>query len=220
MSKGGSTEVEETSAQKELATYAAQSMADYEKRWLPVQQNLIAQAEEMGKADSSVRNRAEGRVAADTSARFGAAEGALEKTMSNNGTFGSSRSKLAITGLGDDAAKSKGLGITMADQQVDDAYTQALGSLAATGRGERVSVGDSLSQQASTSARQATTDAEAALTERAGRAQVVGQLAGYGLQSGMGKFGQGGGFTGTNDFSGVNGGNAMNTFLTRGSGGD
>jgi len=219
MSKGGG-EVEETPQQRALAEFASNQMFDYEKRWLPVQKNLIAQAEEMGKADSSVRNRAEGRAAADTSARFGAAEGALERQLSNNGTFGSSRSKLAITGLGDDAAKSKGLGITMADQQVDDAYTQALGSLAATGRGERAAVGDSLAQQASTSARQATADAEAALTERAGQAQVVGQLAGFGLQSGMGKFGQGGGFTGTNDFSGVNGSNAMNTFLTRGSGGD
>jgi hypothetical protein len=207
---GGNSEVEETPQQRALAEYASNQMFDYEKRWLPVQKNLIAQAEEMGKADSSVRNRAEGRAAADTSARFGAAEGALEKQLSNNGTFGSSRSKLAITGLGDDAAKSKGLGITMADQQVDDAYTQALGSLAATGRGERAAVGDSLAQQATTSARQATADAEA---------QVVGQLAGFGLQSGMGKFGQGG-FTGTNDFSGVNGSNAMNTFLTRGSGGD
>lgn len=219
MSKGGS-EVEETPQQVALAQYASDQMFDYEKRWLPVQKSLIEQAQEMGKADSSVRNRAEGRVAADTSARFGAAEGALEKTLSNNGTFGSSRSKLAITGLGDDAAKSKGLGITMADQQVDDAYTQALSALAATGRGERAAVGDSLSQQASTSARQATADAEAALTERAGQAQTVGQLAGFGLQSSMGKFGQNTGFTGTNDFSGVNGGNAMNKFLTSGSGGD
>jgi hypothetical protein len=130
MSKGGST-VEETPQQVALAQYASDQMFDYEKRWLPVQKNLIAQAQDMGKADSAVRNRAEGRVAADSTAQFGAAEGALEKTLANNGVMGSSRSKLAITGLGDDAAKSKGLGITMADQQVDDAYTQALGALAA-----------------------------------------------------------------------------------------
>lgn len=219
MSKGGSQQVEETTAQKELATYAAQQMEDYERRWLPVQKNLIAQALDMGKSDSAVRARAEGRTTADSAAQFGAAQGALEKTLSNNGVMGSSKSKLAITGLGDDAAKSRGLGITLADQQVDDAYTQALGALAATGRGERAAVGDSLGQQATTSARQATADAEAALAERTGQAKLVGQLAGYGVQSNMGKFGQSG-FTGTNDFSGVNGGNAMGKFMTLGSGGD
>jgi hypothetical protein len=143
----------------------------------------------------------------------------LQKTLANNGVMGSSRSKLAVSGLGDDAAKSKGLGITMADQQVDDAYTQALGALAATGRGERASVGDSLAQQATTSARQATADAQVSLAEREGNARTVGTLAGFGLQSGMSKFGQGG-VGSTNDFSGVNGGNAMNKFLTLGSGGD
>lgn len=218
MSKGGST-VEETPQQVALAQYASDQMFDYEKRWLPVQKNLIAQAQDMGKADSAVRNRAEGRVAADSTAQFGAAEGALEKTLANNGVLGSSRSKLAITGLGDDAAKSKGLGITMADQQVDDAYTQALGALAATGRGERAAVGNALNDQASSSARQATADAEAALADRAGKAQMVGQLAGFGLQSGMSNFGKSGVGT-TNDFSGVNGGNAMDKFMTLGSGGD
>lgn len=216
---GGSSEVEETPQQRALAEYASNQMFDYEKRWLPVQKNLIAQAQEMGKADSSVRARSEGRVAADSAATFGAAEGALEKTLANNGVMGSSRSKLAIGGLADDAAKSKGLGITMADQQVDDAYTQALSALAATGRGERAAVGDSLAQQATTSARQATADAEASLAERAGTARTVGTLAGFGLQSGMSKFGQGG-VGSTNDFSGVNGGNAMSKFMTLGSGGD
>jgi hypothetical protein len=218
MSKGGDA-VEETPQQVALAQYASDQMFDYEKRWLPVQKNLMAQAQDMGKADSAVRNRAEGRVAADSTAQFGAAEGALEKTLANNGVMGSSRSKLAITGLGDDAAKSKGLGITMADQQVDDAYTQALGALAATGRGERAAVGNALNEQASSSARQATADAETALADRAGKAQTVGQLAGFGLQAGMSSFGKGGVGT-TNDFSGVNGGNAMNKFMTLGSGGD
>lgn len=218
MSKGGG-QVEETSQQRALADYASKQLTDYKNRWLPVQKNLIAQAQEMGKADSAVRNRAEGRVAADTGTQFSAAESGLEKSLSNNGVMGSSKSKLAITGLGDDQAKSKGLGITMADQQVDDAYTQALGALAATGRGERAAVGDSLTQQATSSARQATADAEASLAERAGNARVVGQLAGFGLQSGMASFGKGG-VGSTNDFSGVNGGNAMDKFMTLGSGGD
>jgi hypothetical protein len=216
---GKGNQVEQTADQIALAKYASDEMFDYQKRWLPVQKSLIAQAQDMGKEGSSARARVEGRVATDSAAQFGAAEGALEKTMSNNGTFGSSRSKLAITGLADDASRSKGLGLTMADQQVDDAYTEALGALAATGRGERAAVGNALGQQAAMSGRQAEADANAALQERAGNAKIVGQLAGYGLQSGMSGFGKGG-VGATNDFSGVNGSNAMDKFMTLGSGGD
>lgn len=219
MSKGGN-QVQETSQQRELATYAAQQYADYKQRWLPVQQNLAAQIQAMGKPDSSVRMRAEGRSSTDTAAKFDQAQGALEKTLANNVNLGSSRAKLAITGLGEDAAKSRGLGITMADQQVDDAYTEALSSLAATGRGERQAVGNSLTRQASTSAQQAEVDAEMALQNRAGNAKVAGQALGLGLQQGMQKFGTGGGVGRTNDFSGVNGGNAMDMFTRFGSGGD
>lgn len=189
MSGKGSNQVEETSQQRALADYASQQWGDYKKRWLPLQQNLATQIQEMGKPDSSIRQQAEGRASTDTAARFGQAQGALEKTLANNVGLGSSRAKLAITGLGDDAAKSTGLGITAADQQVDDAYTQALGALAATGRGERQAVGNGLSQQAENSGRQAAADAQASLEDRQGNAQVAGQVVGFGLQRGMKGFG-------------------------------
>jgi hypothetical protein len=186
---GKKNEVKETSQQRALADYAAAQWADYKQRWLPVHENLAAQIQEMGKSDSSVRGRALGRASTDTAIKFDQAQGALEKAMANNVNLGSSRSKLAITGLADDKAKSSGLGATMASQQVDDAYTEALGALAATGRGERQAVGNSLARQAETSAQQAAADAEMALQNRAGNAQMVGEVAGLGLQQGMGRFG-------------------------------
>lgn len=182
MSKQGSNQVEETSQQRALAQYAQQQYADYKTRWLPVQQNLAKQVQAMGADDSSVRMRAEGRTSTDTAAKFGQAQGALEKGLANNVNIGSSRSKLAISGMGEDSAKSTGLGITMADQQVDDAYTQALGSLAAAGRGERQAVGNSLESQATSSAAQAQSDADAALSARTGNARLAGQVVGFGLQ--------------------------------------
>ncbi len=221
MGKKGSNQVEETSQQRALAEYARQQYADYKQRWLPVQKNLAAQIQEMGKDDGRVRVRAEVRASTDTAARFNQAEGVLEKSLANNANLGSSRSKLAITGMGEGQAKSTGLGITLADQQIDDAYTEGLGALAAIGRGERQAVGNSLARQADTSARQAEADAEMALQERAGNARTIGQFAGLGLQQGLGKLGAGGApYNGTNDFSGVNGGNAMDRFLRAGSGGD
>lgn len=215
-----SNQVQETAQQRALADYATAQYADYQKRWLPVQKNLASQIQEMGEAGSRVRDAAKGRSSTDTAAKFGQAQGVLEQKLANGVGLGSSRSKLAITGMGEDAAKSTGLGITLADQQVDDAYTEGLGALAATGRGERQAVGNALADQATSSARQAENDAEYALAARAGNAKIAGQAVGLGMQQGMRNFGTSDAYTGTNDFAGVNGGNAMDTFFRAGSGGD
>lgn len=184
MSKGGS-KVEETPQQRALAEHAVRQLDDYKTRWLPVQQRLAQQVQEMGKADSSARRIAEGRSTTDTAVKFAGAQGALEKSLANTAGLGSSRAKLAITGMGEDKATATGLGMTAANQQIDDAYVEALGALAATGRGERAQVGGAMSRQAAASGRQAEADAEAALTSRMGNARVVGQVAGYGLQRWM-----------------------------------
>ena len=73
----------------------------------------------------------------------------------------------------------------MSDQMLDDAYIQGLGSLAAIGRGERASVGQSLSAQAQQSGAQAQADASASLMEQQGNAALGAQLAGFGLQQGL-----------------------------------
>lgn len=183
MSKGGN-QVRETSQQRASAEHAALLFADYKKRWLPVQQRLAQQTAEMGKPDSAARKMAAGRASTDTAIQFGKAQAGLEKGLTNVGAApGSGRFNLGVTGMGTDQAKATGMGTVAADQQIDDAYTQALASLAATGRGERAEVTDSLSQQAAMSGRQAQADAEASLATRAAGMNLAGQFAGYGLQS-------------------------------------
>lgn len=184
---GGKTgNVAETPQQRAMAQHALDLYADWKQRWLPVQQNLASQIQKMGKEGSFARESATGRAAIDTSLQFSKAEGALEKSMSNTGaSVGSSKFNLGVSGLGEDKAKSRGLGVSTADQMIDDAYVQGLGALTAIGRGEKAMVSDSLGASAAQSARQASADASAALTERAGNAQVIGQLAGYGLQRWM-----------------------------------
>ncbi|MEY4429535.1 MAG: hypothetical protein RLZZ182_2224 [Pseudomonadota bacterium] len=191
MGKKGN-QVQETSQQRALADYASAQMADYKARWLPVQQNLAAQIKEMGVDGSRAEVRAEGRASNDAAASFGKAEGVMERALAKNVNLGSSRAKLAITGQADDEATSRGLGVTMADQQIDDAYTEGLSALAAAGRGERQAVGNSLMRQAESSGRQAAADAEASLMARAGNARVAGQAVGLGLQQGLGSLGSGG----------------------------
>jgi hypothetical protein len=181
---------QETSQERALAEHAQLQMNDYRQRWLPVQKKLAAQIEQMGEPNSAARRLAAGKASTDTAMSFDKAGGALERGMSNTGVLpGSSRANLAITGLGTDAAASTGLGHMMSEQQIDDAYTQGLGALTALGRGERASVGSSMTNMAKQSATQAAADAQASLMNRQGEYQIAGQVVGFGLQQGMSRVG-------------------------------
>ena len=181
-----SGQVQETPAQRALAEHAVNQLQDYKQRWLPVQQKLARQIEEQGAPDSAARRLAAGKSSTDTAIAFEKAGKGLEASLSNAGVGpGSSRANLALTGLDTDTAASKAAGGLMSDQMLDDAYIQGLGSLAAIGRGERASVGQSLSAQAQQSGAQAQADASASLMEQQGNAALGAQLAGFGLQQGL-----------------------------------
>jgi hypothetical protein len=159
VSKGGS-EVKETSQQRAMTEFAVNQLQDYTKRWLPLQKRLAAQTMESGAAGSAARKSAAGRSNVDTQIAFAEAEGALEKRLAGTGR----NPAAAMTGMSDNKATSRGMGRVAADQSVDDAYTETLAALAATGRGERAAVGDSLSTAIG---------------------QVAGGLAGFGLYAAM-----------------------------------
>jgi hypothetical protein len=199
---GGGNKVEETAAQKAMMTFAVNQFADYKQRWLPVQKHLADTIIKSGAPDSAARDLARGKTSTDNAIAFSRSAGVLEKSLANAGAApGSSRANLAVTGMGEDQARSGGLGLMVADQQIDDAYTQGLAALTQIGRGERAGVANSLADQARTSAGQAAADAQASLNERAGYAEMAGQFAGYGLQQAMktpvigtDKLGKGGGY--------------------------
>lgn len=187
MSKGGGGKVEETSQQRAMADFAMNQLRDYKQRWLPVQKQLAAQIQTMGEKGSAARTAATGKASNDTAMQFAQAQGALEKSLTNQRVgMNSSRAKLAMAGMGADKATSTGMSTMIADQQIDDAYMSGLTALTAIGRGERGQVADSLASQARQSGRQAAADAEASMLQRAGNAQMAGQLVGYGLGAAMG----------------------------------
>ena len=207
-----------------MAEHGWNQLQDYKQRWLPVQHRLAQTIQADGAEGSAARRAATGRSSTDTAMAFDKAQGAMEKSISNNvvGGIGSSRGKLGITGMGDDQATSGSLGRMMSEQAVDDAYTQGLGALVSLGRGESAQVSNSMSQQAASSAAQARADAEASAMAREGNAAMFGQVAGFGMQQGLKQLPNmnANSYTGTNDFKGVNGGNAMSTFMQFGRGGD
>lgn len=180
MSKGGS-EIKETAQQRAMADFAGNQLQDYTKRWLPLQKRLAAQTMESGAAGSAARKSAAGRANVDTQIAFAGAGNTLEKKLAGSGR----NPATALTGLSDSAATSRGMGQVTADQSVDDAYTETLAALAATGRGERAAVGDSLSRQAGMSGQQAAMDAETALAKEGAVGELAGQFAGYGLRAAM-----------------------------------
>ena len=182
----GPKEQQETSAQKALADHAQNLLQDYRTRWLPVQQRLASTIEAEGKPDSAARKLAAGKSSTDVAMQFDNAGAGLEKSLSNAGVLpGSSRANLAVTGMGTDQAGSTGIGHLMSDQAVDDAYTQGLGALTMLGRGERASVGSSLSTEAANSSTQAAADANASMMSREGLGGLAGSVAGFGLQQGL-----------------------------------
>jgi hypothetical protein len=180
VSKGGS-EVKETSQQRAMTEFAVNQLQDYTKRWLPLQKRLAAQTVESGAAGSAARKSATGRSNVDTQIAFAGAGEGLEKKLAGTGrNLGA-----AMTGMADNAATSRGMGQVTANQSVDDAYTETLAALAATGRGERAGVGNSLSRQAAISGDQAAADAQSALAKETAIGETAGSLAGYGLQAAM-----------------------------------
>ncbi len=180
----------ETTQQRAQAQHAMDQLQDYKKRWAPVQAKLAETIEAQGEKGSAARRLAEGKASTDVAMNFDKANSALEKSLSNSGVSpGSSRSNLATTGLGTDQATSGGLAHLMSDQQMDDAYTQGLGALMSLGRGERATVGSSMTNMAKASAEQAQADAQASMMNRAGEAQIAGQVIGFGVQQGASKLG-------------------------------
>jgi len=180
VSKGGS-EIKETAQQRAMADFAVNQLQDYTKRWLPLQKRLAAQTVESGAAGSAARKSATGRSNVDTQIAFAGAGEGLEKKLAGTGrNLGA-----AMTGMADNAATSRGMGQVTANQSVDDAYTETLAALAATGRGERAGVGNSLSRQAAISGDQAAADAQSALAKETAIGETAGSLAGYGLQAAM-----------------------------------
>lgn len=179
---GGGDSAKETPAQRAMAEHANNLMADYQKRWAPVQQRMIETTQTMGLEGSSAREAATGRASADVEARFGQAGQKLQAGLAATGAgVGSSKGKLALGGLSLDKAAAKGQNVSLSDQAVTSAYMQGLSSIAAMGRGERAQVNTGLADQANMSARQAAQDADISLQNRMGNAQLAGRAVGLGF---------------------------------------
>lgn len=177
--------VKETPQEKALAEVAMKQLADYRQRWSPLQRQLASRITSSGAPDSRERRQAAGKAVVDNTVAFGDAERQITAATAAATGLGSSRTKLAVTGMADDKATSRALGLAGADQAADDAYMEGLGMLTAMGRGERTGAVQGMADIAARSSRQAADDAASSLRRRAGNAQLVGQAVGFGLAGGF-----------------------------------
>ena len=175
----------QTAAQRAQADVAVQQLQDFRQRWMPVQRQLADTITQAGGRESAERKQAQGMATTDSAAQFSDAQTKLREGSEAQGLAGSSKQKLAMAGLGDDAAISSGMGVAGADQRIDDAYVQGLGQVMALGRGEKATAVQGMGQMARMSGAQAAGDAAAALQRRAGTAQVAGQALGMGLSGAL-----------------------------------
>lgn len=170
----------ETPQQRTMMQLALHKVQDYKQRWLPLQKNLAQHIADMAPADSQARREAKGIATTNTEAQFADAREGLESGLARSGGLGSSKAKLAIAGMGEDEATSMGLGLTGADQRIDDAYVAGLNTIMAIGQGQEGAAIRGTAQEAAMSGRQAAADASMALERRMGNAQLVGQFVGMG----------------------------------------
>lgn len=181
--------VKQTPQQRAQAEVAIQQLQDFRQRWQPLQKQLAQTIVDAGQRGSFQREQARGMAATDTAAEFGRAQQKMREGTEAAGLGGSSKQKLGIAGLGDDAATSAGFGVAGADQRIDEGYVQGLGQLMALGRGEKAGAIQGMGDMARMSGQQAASDAQMALANRAGQAQVAGQALGIGLSTAMGPSG-------------------------------
>jgi hypothetical protein len=184
MSKGG---VEESPQEAAMREHAVNLMQDYKLRWLPVQQKLIGDIKAEGAEGSVARKMAAGKASTDAAIAAEQTQGAVEKSLTNMGAGpASSRFKLGLGDIEENAAHGSAMGGLIADEQITDAYTRGLGAITALGRGEREQVGTGMEKQAAMGAQQAQETAQVQSQQAAGVAGLLGSAAGYGLQQGIG----------------------------------
>ena len=182
-----SGEIKETAQQKALADIGMQQVQDFKQRWAPKIKQLSEGVVAAGAPGSFERRRAAAMGLTDTAARFAGANEKLDKSAAQAGVLGSSKNKLAITGMGGDQATSAAHSAVAADQSADNNYVAGLQRVTALARGEKANALNGLAQSAASSGRQAAADAEISLQNRIGEAAFAGKLIGgaAGLYQGM-----------------------------------
>lgn len=180
MAKGGDGP-QETEADRAVAQVAKERVADWRTRWRPQQQQLAAQVDATGAADSFERRRSAGAVTADADVAFADVSKKALSASAQAGTLGSSGQKLGIGTMANDQASTVGLATNQSDLNVDAAHKVGLAGVVARGQGKEARADLGLTSMAQMERAQADDAAQASLERDMGNATLIGKAAGVGL---------------------------------------
>jgi len=181
VSSSNSGTVPETAAEKAVSDLAMARFRDYKARWAPLQARLASTVEAMGKEGSPEREKLKTAQAADATVAFDqASDQAAARDTAAGINRNSSAAKLRQAGMRTDRAASIGIGGSISDQMIDDAYVGGLQELMHIGRGEQANATKGIGDSARIAAGIAQNDAAISAQQRAANAEGAGTVVGIG----------------------------------------
>lgn len=168
--------VQETPLQQSQAKVASQQWADYQKRWVPVQNYYINRTQQN---QAGRKAMAEGGLNTDVQQQYSKAGDRLTSSLESRGAgIGSSKDIFANAGLSLDKAAAQGSGRSAADIAVQRQYESGLQDIVSMGRGQKATSNQALEQIADLSGERATANAQISEQNAAGLGQAVGTVVG------------------------------------------
>ncbi len=173
----------ETESAKWLAKISKDAMANYEKKYYPLERQ---HAMDMKNNYASREDRLTDDAGVATEMAFGRDEPQVQLGMANAGVDPSSgRGLSTISGRAQDKGMSKGLGMSDARQGAKNTYYSDLLNTIRTGKQQEAGAIQGAAPVADASNRQAILDSRASAAARDARNQFLGTVGGYGLGYGM-----------------------------------
>lgn len=179
MSGKGSTPdpLQETKAEQEFARVAIEQFNDYQTRFRPLEDQLMARVH----TTDGMIDQGRGRAGSATQQQFSAARQQVNDGLASRGLAPNSGAyQGAMEELGRSGALSGGMNMAGAEQSLVDQERYGLMGVTQIGRGQSGTALQMMGQQASMSQQQAASDASAALNKSLANQQLIGQIAGSG----------------------------------------
>lgn len=178
MSKGN--DVEQTPEERELGLIATERWNDYQRRFVPVENEYIQSVQ---KTDSDF-SEARGQTASAVQQSFAPAEDGLADNLFAQGiTPDSGKFTAASEGLGRDRGLSMGTGLNETDVAVDNQHFQGLQNVVQMGQGQAADAVTGMGNVAADATRDSIARANTSYQNRQAGLHLAGTVAGAGTHA-------------------------------------
>lgn len=179
---GGENKPKETAEERELGRIAIERWNDYQSRFVPVEDQYIADVQKTeGDFDFARRS-----TNAGVQQSFDGAEDGLRSALTSRGvTPDSGQFRKAMAGVSTDRATSVGTGLNEADLAVDTEHLRGLQSVVQIGQGQAMDALDGMGNVAANATRDSIDRANRSFENRQAGLHLAGTAAGIGTSTYM-----------------------------------